>query len=218
MNDKSESIRPLWELVLGLFGIYCAIQDEPSPLLELPAELQNHIWELAFTPTQTDATLTLPGQYVELQHAARFKADLLVVSRKIYEDAVGFSKSARGQYWRDTAFVLNYTTSMSDGRTRAHLSALDAVNEAALKTIQHLKIQASTISQGRPNRPYVLEFEGGIWRRTYAPRGQMGSCEEYAVLVSKDVMKVIRERRHIPIRCPAGFERAKNEPPALPCL
>lgn len=207
----SESDPYLWQTSLSQFELYCVFSRPPPPLLALPAELRNHIWELVCSPLPTDANSLVAGQYVELQNAARFTANLLAVCRQIHEEARGFFYSVRGQYWRESAFVLNYTTSVTDGSTSIYTSALDAVNEVALSNIQHLTIQGSIIPRDRSQPLSSLQFENGIWRRTYALRGQRASYEEYMVLVSKEVVKMACEKRRIPIRCPARFERIKGQ-------
>jgi len=96
--------------------------SHPCRLLDLPAELRNRIYELAFsTETETNLLEAVPPP----KH-------LLLACRQIYQEAVGLHKIAFRSYWADTRYVLNHANLSDTAFYPVHFTDEDPVRVSRL--------------------------------------------------------------------------------------
>ncbi|KAK4555889.1 hypothetical protein LTR86_007109 [Recurvomyces mirabilis] len=100
-------------------------------LLELPAELRNHIYELVLTGNDTD---TGDG-VVDLFLAKPPTIDLLLVCREIFTEACQFHIAGCKRYWQITTFALQFALYTLPERE----AALAGISDEALDCTRHLE-------------------------------------------------------------------------------
>lgn len=71
----------------------------PKGFLALPAEMRNHIYELAFTPNTS--------QPVNLFEADPPSKSLLLTNHQIHNEASQYFQEAYKAYWRDASFIID---------------------------------------------------------------------------------------------------------------
>ena len=121
-------------------------------LLDLPAKLRNHIYELVFTtepPTKPKTDLH--------EALAPVNKELLFTCHQIYNEAVHFYRSAYKSYWLETRFVLDHQTK---SLTPGEIALISRLPYDDVQHVCHLEILASD------SESFVLVDACGIWKKT----------------------------------------------------
>ena len=127
-------------------AIPLAIEDTPKCyLLGLPAELQNEIYELSYTPG---------SEPVDLDEAREKRPSpaLLTTCKEIYSAAKSFYDEAKGSYWSTTEFVLRQYFDEINSEVDLHASELG-------------KIEFLTLVDD-VNDLVTFRYDRGIWTGT----------------------------------------------------
>ena len=163
-----------------------------SSLLALPAELREHVYHLAFSPSSR------PEEPISLLHAQPPKKYLLLVCKQICREASAIYRTAYRQYWLDSTFALEHrqTEYQSVNTLRSHL----LLDHIPLSRIKHLRVITSD------SHTWHLVHRGGAWRverpkggdRYVCLRGWVATVSPYRVawigLGSEDELREVCER------------------------
>ena len=124
-------------------------EQTPCRLLELPAELRNHIYELAFTTDYED------NEKIDLIAANPPNKELLLACRQIYNEAAQIYNASYRDFFKTRNFYLKYEDPVSSS------SPVEQLNDSALENVVNLEIR---LPGGRTLR--MLE-KPGEWQQSH---------------------------------------------------
>ncbi|TKA57272.1 hypothetical protein B0A55_12331 [Friedmanniomyces simplex] len=144
-------------------------QQPPCLLLQLPAELRIHIYELAFAYENWSC--------MELFDADPFPRALLLTCREIYHDTAALYQQARLRYWRITDFN---TPIMTRG---VALTLLPALRERDIRLVKRLVIAGG--DEDGELASYSL-LRDGLWHVRDCVSSSFSDGDEYLILPPKE--------------------------------
>ena len=127
--------------------------ETTSPLLRLPRELRDDIWELVLTPSEPED----PGDdLVHLADAPERSKALLLTCRSVFKEVYRFYPQDCNDYWTSTYFLL-VDDGWSDPKTlKATVQQIEALDEADVNKISRLVLLHPPTSDS-------CSFNKGIW-------------------------------------------------------
>ena len=176
--------------------------DKPSPLLTLPPELRNSIWEMAFTSNSMGSPVCHHAN-VDLLDAQGPDKALLLTCRQTYKESRGMYALARSRFWQETRFSLRCGDSTGLKAFAEFCDRLDAVDEEAVGRINHLTICRSNDACNVPS----LELNNRLWCRSLQRSASSQIiARSYWAIATTEFRKQVQ----------TGGARVKNLPPNPP--
>ena len=130
-------------------------------LLELPAELRNQIYELAFTTDQDSE-----GK-VDLFAGKAPTKSLLLTCRQIHSEAHGIYNTAYRRFWKESDFVASQRTLHKKRPGKKGYEKVDTITKADLSKLRDADIANITkLTLHVPLTVFVLTDMRGVWHRT----------------------------------------------------